>query len=74
MAIFFLFKLYSKCHAIWNQQRRENLNLILIHDSVNFIHILAWEPSAAKVSKVTPAIYSHFNDFTVIKLNLESQN
>ena len=57
LAIFFLFKLYPKCYAILNQQqRRENLNLILyqfilIHDSVDFIHILAWEPSAAKVTK-----------------------
>ena len=31
----------------------------------NFIYrILAWEPSAAEVTKVTPAVYPHLNDFT----------
>ena len=27
-------------------------------------HILAWEPSAAKVTKSYSAVYPHLNDFT----------
>ena len=62
--------MYPKCY-LESRTGRENLNLILIHDSVDFIQILVWEPSAAKVSKSYSPPFTRtlvLNDFSE-KLN-----